>query len=207
MHREISEFPSKYFYGGLLKDADAVESRDALCTWSAPFHPFCFFDVDSKEDNRIGNQPSRSNQDEADLIASIVNKIVKHDFPLVDWRGRIAVISPYKRQIQQVQRALRNRIGDTALDKDGLCIEVGTVDGFQVIASPHDSKYSHLPNQLWCGTGAGEGRDSVQLCPLAPRRQPRVYFGRAANERRLHTGPICFLGGRQLQGPRGLLQL
>jgi hypothetical protein len=208
MHREISQFPSKYFYGGLLKDADSVESREALCEWRAPFKPFCFFDVNSKEDQRIGTESSRSNQDEADLIASMVNQIVTVDFPSIGWKGKIAVISPYKRQIQTVKQALRNRIGESALDKDGLGIEVGTVDGFQVRFSSHHAEDGiHARTRTLICAGAGEGRDSVQFCPLPSRRQPRVHLRCAANERRVHTRPLRFLGGRQLPGPRGLLSL
>lgn len=113
MHPVIRQFPSDYFYQGLLTDAGV---RKDPHLYSLPYiEPVVFFNMtQSKEETRL---KSKVNLMEVDFILSIC-RFLKHKQIKMD---RIGIIAPYKQQVEQFQQAL---------DKDS-GIEVNTVDGFQ----------------------------------------------------------------------------
>ncbi|CAG8452428.1 3446_t:CDS:2, partial [Acaulospora morrowiae] len=124
MHPEISRFPSLLFYNSELKNAEGLEtSRKQPWHVKSIFAPYKFFDVKgvmSYEKNSL------LNSEEAKIAVKLVDRLVI-DFPEVDFKGRIGVITPYKSQLSEIRKQFRNKL-NRDLYKN---IEFNTVDGFQ----------------------------------------------------------------------------
>ncbi|GMH33013.1 hypothetical protein BSKO_00847 [Bryopsis sp. KO-2023] len=136
MHPKISRFPSKYFYRDRLIDGSGISEE----TRRAPFHdkrcfsPFVFFDCAQGRENRgHRNRGSIENPMEADLVAMLFAEVktrYKEDV------GKVAIIAPYKAQVDRIKRCLENQPmlikmrgrGQAVADLD---VEVATVDSFQ----------------------------------------------------------------------------
>ncbi|KAJ9064740.1 DEAD-box type RNA helicase, variant 3 [Entomophthora muscae] len=110
MHPAISQLPSTLFYKGRLLDAPGLaESKAAPWHASPLFPPYHFYDVSEGGDtsNRFH---SRENTAECEAACAIVRRLC-YEFPEVDFKGRIAVISPYKGQISQMKLAFARKFG------------------------------------------------------------------------------------------------
>ncbi|CAG8520364.1 16831_t:CDS:2 [Acaulospora colombiana] len=107
MHPEISRFPSLLFYNSELKNAEGLESLRKQPWHIKPiFSPYKFFDVKgvmSYEKNSL------LNFEEAKIAVKLVDRLVK-DFPDVNFKGRIGVITPYKSQLSEIRRQFRNKL-------------------------------------------------------------------------------------------------
>ncbi|KAJ9064739.1 DEAD-box type RNA helicase, variant 2 [Entomophthora muscae] len=126
MHPAISQLPSTLFYKGRLLDAPGLaESKAAPWHASPLFPPYHFYDVSEGGDtsNRFH---SRENTAECEAACAIVRRLC-YEFPEVDFKGRIAVISPYKGQISQMKLAFARKFG-SGISKT---VEFNTIDGFQ----------------------------------------------------------------------------
>lgn len=124
MHPEICRFPSQLFYSSQLQDATGLEQlRNQRWHAKSIFSPYRFFDV-------LGimgqDQNSFYNKEEAIIAVQLVETLIK-DFPEIDFRERIGVITPYKRQLAEIKRLFIQKI-PTELYK---AMEFNTVDGFQ----------------------------------------------------------------------------
>ncbi|XP_062185215.1 probable helicase MAGATAMA 3 [Phragmites australis] len=124
MHPEISIFPSKEFYEGILEDGEGLNKKRPWHSYSC-FGPFCFFDVDG-----IESQPSGSgswvNQDEVEFITLLYHELAMH-YPDLKSSSQVAVISPYRHQVKLLKDRFRLTFGDQSKE----VIDVNTVDGFQ----------------------------------------------------------------------------
>ncbi|XP_066368260.1 probable helicase MAGATAMA 3 isoform X2 [Miscanthus floridulus] len=124
MHPEISMFPSKEFYEGVLQDGEGLSRKRPWHSYSC-FGPFCFFDVDG-----IESQPSGSgswvNQDEVEFITLLYHQLAMR-YPELKSSPEVGVISPYRHQVKLLKDSFRSTFGDQS---KGL-IDVSTVDGFQ----------------------------------------------------------------------------
>ncbi|KAL6876336.1 hypothetical protein ACP4OV_012908 [Aristida adscensionis] len=124
MHPEISIFPSKEFYEGILQDGEGLNKKRPWHSYSC-FGPFCFFDIDG-----IESQPSGSgswvNQDEVEFIALLYHQLATH-YPDLKSSSQVAVISPYRHQVKLLKDHFRSTFGEQSKE----VIDVNTVDGFQ----------------------------------------------------------------------------
>ncbi|KQJ82618.1 hypothetical protein BRADI_5g10080v3 [Brachypodium distachyon] len=124
MHPEISIFPSKEFYEGILQDGEGLNKKRPWHSYSC-FGPFCFFDIDG-----IESQPSGSgswvNEDEVEFITLIYHQLATH-YPELKSSSQVAVISPYSLQVKLLKDRFRSTFGDQSKE----VIDVNTVDGFQ----------------------------------------------------------------------------
>ncbi|CAG8434926.1 8599_t:CDS:2 [Scutellospora calospora] len=124
MHPEICQGPSKLFYGSQLQNAIGLEKLRTQVWHAKPiFTPYRFFDVLGTMGR---DQNSFYNKEEANTAARLVSMLTKN-FPEIDFKDRIGVITPYKRQLSEIKRLFAQKIPDDLYKK----IEFNTVDGFQ----------------------------------------------------------------------------
>ena len=126
MHPEISAFPSKAFYDGKLLDG----ANMASLTWrkwnAAPiFSPFQFFDVQGLHQSEP-NGRSLFNLAEIEIAVQIFHRLTT-DFKDINFTGRIAIITPYKGQLNKLKDRFRNDYGRDITSQ----IEFNTTDAFQ----------------------------------------------------------------------------
>lgn len=129
MHPHISRFPSQRFYDGRLIDALGIadyEARFPTQWWEIPcFGPICFFNLKGTQSRA---QASFVNDDEANFVLHMFVTLSAL-YPKEPWRDRLAVISPYREQVQLIRRKFKNLFN---LPSKAPCpVEVNTVDGFQ----------------------------------------------------------------------------
>lgn len=144
MRPEISAFPSLHFYNGRLANDKSVIQRAPLCfhtEWKSLFGPLKFFDVPSQETRNALNQ-SLWNREEASFILQLLLMMLKYfvqkpNAPTDDGsKSRvlrledIAVVTPYKQQVMEMQKMLRSNkhIFEQASTQP---LEVCTIDSFQ----------------------------------------------------------------------------
>lgn len=125
MHPAISKFPSKEFYGSLLKDGIGLADKLAR-PWHSRFPglgPYMFYEVQGRHERGGGH--SLRNMAEANSAVDLVSLMRKNYGD--DEIGSIGVISPYKEQV----RVLRNMfIGSFGADVTSW-IDFNSIDGFQ----------------------------------------------------------------------------
>lgn len=125
MHASLLEYPSAYFYNGMVVSASHLIKGDIPVRvgfpWPAAGLPLAFVNVEG--DLEVMHEfGGKSNPTEADVVASIVARLVKTKEDPVHEKD-IAVISPYSKQVQLIQNELvKNNIYE---------VRVGTVDSFQ----------------------------------------------------------------------------
>ncbi|KAM7221030.1 hypothetical protein V8F06_003592 [Rhypophila decipiens] len=126
MHPEISMFPSREFYEGLLQDG-ANMAKLRLQPWheSALLGPYRFFDVKGSQSKGPRNQ-SLVNEQELQVAMQLYNRF-KSDYHGVDLKGKIGIITPYKAQLFRLRQRFADRYGD-AINEE---IEFNTTDAFQ----------------------------------------------------------------------------
>lgn len=130
MHPMISEFPSRRFYRGLLKDGANVLAEKMGCSFHVDskkrFGPLTFIDTWKTNAREIRNAGgSVSNREEANWIVSSIVALLR-SFGRDELQGQIVVLSPYKGQVN----LLKNMIAENRL-LTSAGIEVSTVDGIQ----------------------------------------------------------------------------
>ncbi|KAI8324439.1 P-loop containing nucleoside triphosphate hydrolase protein, partial [Martensiomyces pterosporus] len=126
MHPEISVFPSRLFYESRLKDGPEMAKKQ-----TAPWHanpkypPFMFFNIWMGKE-QAGRSHSVFNTAEADAAVQLVQNICR-DYPNVEFKQKIGVITPYKQQLRVLTEKFTKSFGAKVTD----AIEFNTVDGFQ----------------------------------------------------------------------------
>lgn len=127
MHRDIMDFPSKWFYHGALTAAPEVADRlvslmDTPLTWIDTAH--CGF---GEKQNK---SMSRLNADEAKLVVHAVRDYVESMGleRLVADRVDFGIISPYRAQVRMMRRLLKMQRFYRRMRGQ---VAVNTVDGFQ----------------------------------------------------------------------------
>ncbi|KAK4125016.1 hypothetical protein N657DRAFT_632934 [Parathielavia appendiculata] len=126
MHPDISKFPSKEFYEGLLQDgADMGTLR--LQPWheSVLLGPYRFFDVRGSQERGPKNQ-SLVNEEELKVAMQLYRRF-RTDYSNVDLKGKIGIITPYKAQLFRLRQRFTEQYGEGITEE----IEFNTTDAFQ----------------------------------------------------------------------------
>ncbi|KAK3393054.1 SEN1 N terminal-domain-containing protein [Podospora didyma] len=126
MHPEISQFPSREFYEGLLQDgADMAKLR--LSEWhrSELLGPYRFFDVRGSQSRGPKNQ-SLVNEEELKVAMQLYRRF-RTDYNEIDLKGKIGIITPYKAQLHRLRQRFTDTYGEEIQDE----IEFNTTDAFQ----------------------------------------------------------------------------
>ncbi|KNA06822.1 hypothetical protein SOVF_177480 isoform B [Spinacia oleracea] len=127
MHPEIRNFPSREFYDDALEDGAEIEEQtrrdwhDYRC-----FRPFCFFDIKDGTESWSEESESWVNEDEVEFGLLIYQKLVAK-YPELKSSSRLAIISPYRRQVKLFRERFREMFG---IDSEKV-VDINTVDGFQ----------------------------------------------------------------------------
>ncbi|KAK5663209.1 hypothetical protein OQA88_6627 [Cercophora sp. LCS_1] len=126
MHPEISMFPSKEFYEGLLQDGDDM-GKLRLQPWhqSVLLGPYRFFDVKGSQERGPRNQ-SLVNEEELKVAMQLYRR-VRTDYANIDMKGKIGIITPYKAQLFRLRQRFSDAFGDAITEE----IEFNTTDAFQ----------------------------------------------------------------------------
>jgi len=126
MHPDISLFPSRTFYDGLLKDGDGMAGL-RVQPWhkSALLAPYRFFDVKGRH-SAAPKGHSLINLAEIDTAMAIYTRL-RTDFPDYDFHGRIGIITPYKSQLRMLKERFASRFGNEIEEM----VEFNTTDAYQ----------------------------------------------------------------------------
>jgi senataxin len=126
MHPDISLFPSRTFYDGLLKDGDGMAGL-RIQPWhkSALLAPYRFFDVKGRH-SAAPKGHSLINLAEIDTAMAIYTRL-RTDFPDYDFNGRIGIITPYKSQLRMLKERFASRFGNDIEE----VVEFNTTDAYQ----------------------------------------------------------------------------
>ncbi len=133
MHEQIMEFSNRQFYGGRLEAHSSVAK--ALLGSVEPLNqPVTFIDTAGTgyEEKTDPESSSTYNPGEADLLlqylVQLVNELSKTEPELLQRKGSIGIISPYKAQVEYLQQRLKEHEPLLNYEK---AFSLGTVDGFQ----------------------------------------------------------------------------
>ncbi|KAM0712205.1 hypothetical protein Q7P37_011299 [Cladosporium fusiforme] len=126
MHPDISLFPSRTFYDGLLKDGDGMAGL-RVQPWhkSALLAPYRFFDVKGQH-SAAPKGHSLINLAEIDVAMALYARL-RTDFSAYDFTGRVGIITPYKSQLRALKERFASRFGN---DVESI-VEFNTTDAYQ----------------------------------------------------------------------------
>ncbi|CAJ2503805.1 Uu.00g111990.m01.CDS01 [Anthostomella pinea] len=126
MHPEISQFPSQEFYERQLFDGDDMgKLRQQPWHQSALLGPYRFFDVKGSQERGRSGQ-SLVNHEELKTAMQLYERF-RTDYPNVDAKGKIGIITPYKAQLFELRDQFSRKYGDGIKD----IIDFNTTDAFQ----------------------------------------------------------------------------
>ncbi|KAI1424563.1 SEN1 N terminal-domain-containing protein [Xylaria sp. FL1777] len=126
MHPEISLFPSQEFYERRLVDGgDMARLRQQPWHQSELLGPYRFFDVKGIQEKGHRGQ-SLINLEELKVAMQLYERFTL-DYPQVDLKGKIGIITPYKAQLYELRDRFARRYGDKITEY----IEFNTTDAFQ----------------------------------------------------------------------------
>jgi senataxin len=126
MHPEISLFPSKAFYDAKLLDGKGMaESRYRDWHASTILGPYRFFDVQGQH-QAAPQGHSLVNLAEIKMAILLIKRLFI-DFPKVDYKDKIGIITPYKSQLRELKLKFEQEFGSSIEDK----IEFNTTDAYQ----------------------------------------------------------------------------
>ncbi|XP_029287551.1 putative helicase mov-10-B.2 isoform X2 [Cottoperca gobio] len=134
-HAAILKIPNKLFYENELQVFADQWEREAYCNWKhlpKKGFPLIFHGVMGK-DEREANSPSFFNVSEIQVLVDYLTKLMetqgKNGLPKLSAED-IGIISPYRKQVEKIQRALKSV---PALKKlsDLKKLQVGSVEEFQ----------------------------------------------------------------------------
>uniref|UniRef100_A0A060TAU8 ARAD1D26598p n=1 Tax=Blastobotrys adeninivorans TaxID=409370 RepID=A0A060TAU8_BLAAD len=127
MHPAISQFPNREFYKGMLKDGPGMAKKTARAWHSKNLlGPYCFFDVHGTH-QKSQQTNSLFNKSEAEIAADLFSQLSKTVNDSSSLLGNVAVISPYKRQVQELRRVFIRRFGELITKE----VDFNSIDGFQ----------------------------------------------------------------------------
>lgn len=127
MHPEISLFPSTAFYQGKLIDGGGM-AKLRTQSWHAKalFGPFRWFDIKGVQPVGRGGKPGLINHAEIDTALQIYERL-RLDFPTVDFRNKVGIITPYRAQLAEIKHRFSRKYGEEIIEH----IDMNTADSFQ----------------------------------------------------------------------------
>ncbi|KAI0522255.1 SEN1 N terminal-domain-containing protein [Xylaria bambusicola] len=126
MHPEISLFPSQEFYERRLVDGgDMAKLRHQPWHQSELLGPYRFFDVKGIQEKGHRGK-SLVNLEELKVAMQLYERFTL-DYPQVDLKGKIGIITPYKAQLFELREKFTRRYGEKITEY----IEFNTTDAFQ----------------------------------------------------------------------------
>ena len=126
MHPEISVFPSRTFYDGLLKDGEGMAGlRQRPWHASALLAPYRFYDVAGQHQSAPKGH-SLINLAEIEVAMALYQRVTT-DFAQYDYTSGIGIITPYKSQLKALKDRFSSRFGNEIFD----VVEFNTTDAFQ----------------------------------------------------------------------------
>ncbi|KAI1114696.1 SEN1 N terminal-domain-containing protein [Nemania sp. NC0429] len=126
MHPEISFFPSQEFYEQRLLDGgDMAKLRQQPWHGSELLGPYRFFDVKGTQEKGQRGK-SLVNFEELKVAMQLYERFTL-DYPQVDVKGKIGIITPYKAQLYELRDKFSRRYGEKITEH----IEFNTTDAFQ----------------------------------------------------------------------------
>nr|POE59118.1 helicase sen1 [Quercus suber] len=126
MHPDISMFPSKMFYDGLLKDGEGMAGlREKPWHKSLLLAPYRFYDVQGQQQSAPKGH-SLVNKAEISVAIALYERLLT-DFKDYDFNDQIGIITPYKSQLKALKDSFSNRFGRDILNN----VEFNTTDAFQ----------------------------------------------------------------------------
>lgn len=125
MHPEISLFPSRAFYHSRLIDGENMAEL-RIQPWHARplFGPFRWFDIRNEQVMSRGGK--LINHAEIDAALQIYDRL-KLDYPTIDFRNKIGIITPYRAQLAEIKSRFSQKYGDDIFEH----IDMNTADSFQ----------------------------------------------------------------------------
>ncbi|ESQ28804.1 hypothetical protein EUTSA_v10019511mg [Eutrema salsugineum] len=129
MHRSISIFPNKEFYGTQIQDAPTVKQRSYTKQYlpGKMYGPYSFINIPYGEE-QYGEGRSLKNNVEVAVVLDIIANLLQVS-ERTKTRINVGVISPYKAQVFAIQQKIQETCSG---DAGGLfSLKVRSVDGFQ----------------------------------------------------------------------------
>ncbi|VVA94176.1 unnamed protein product [Arabis nemorensis] len=129
MHRSISIFPNKEFYGMKILDAPVVRQRNYTKQYlpGQMYGPFSFINIAYGEE-QYGEGRSLKNNVEVAVVSDIIANLLQVS-EKTKTRINVGVISPYKAQIFAIQEKIQETCSGGAGGQFSL--KIRSVDGFQ----------------------------------------------------------------------------
>ncbi|KAG1882613.1 SEN1 N terminal-domain-containing protein [Suillus subluteus] len=125
MHPEISRLPSRIFYEGRLLDGPDMDVKTKQPWHLHPkFGTYRFFNVNRGQETANGH--SLKNTTESQVALALYARLCK-EFSDIDFDFRVGIVSMYRSQVIELQRAFEQRFGRDIKGK----VHFHTVDGFQ----------------------------------------------------------------------------
>ena len=112
MHPAISSFPNASFYHGKIRNSQLVRTsslymKEYHFDKEGRFGPLTFVDTSRIYAFEQTNDISKSNEAEAELVLKLVETLILLYRPSSKHSGRVAVISPYRGQVNQIRRMIQ----------------------------------------------------------------------------------------------------
>ncbi|XP_018445887.1 uncharacterized protein LOC108817645 [Raphanus sativus] len=130
MHRSISIFPNREFYGMQIQDAPTVKQRNYTKQYlpGKMYGPYSFINIAHGEE-QYGEGRSLINNAEVAVVSDIIANLLQVS-KRTKMRISVGVISPYKSQVLAIQEKIQETC--SGCDAGGLfTLKVRSVDGFQ----------------------------------------------------------------------------
>ncbi|EIW80969.1 hypothetical protein CONPUDRAFT_104043 [Coniophora puteana RWD-64-598 SS2] len=126
MHPDISRLPSRIFYQGRLQDGPGMAEKTRQVWHDNPLlGTYRFFNV-SKGQESESNGRSLKNVLESQVAVALFSRL-RTEYKGIDFDFRVGVVSMYRGQVLELQRAFEQRFGADIKGK----VQFHTVDGFQ----------------------------------------------------------------------------
>ncbi|KAG1785943.1 SEN1 N terminal-domain-containing protein [Suillus plorans] len=126
MHPEISRLPSRIFYQGRLLDGPDMDVKTKQPWHLHPkFGTYRFFNINRGLETST-NGHSLRNATESQVALALYARLCK-EFSDIDFDFRVGIVSMYRGQVMELQRAFEQRFGRDIKGR----VHFHTVDGFQ----------------------------------------------------------------------------
>ncbi|XP_061162412.1 helicase with zinc finger domain 2-like isoform X2 [Saccostrea echinata] len=184
MHPSLCRFPSKHFYGGMLKTIPSPkwEVIEPLHMWRDPKDPCVFCHIEGEEEylsysTDEGNEMSRYNMAEVDQVVKVFRHLVKKEG--VDYAD-INIMSQYNAQCSKIRLALKKQKLFVQNVNTVVASQGGEWDYviFSLVRSLPEYRIEPKPTHGWCIENLGFITDIHQInVALTRARKGLIIIG------------------------------